>query len=115
MSRLTLLEFRRLGMNLGVLILDKIGMDSACQRLTLLGSRRPTISFGLPILDGSWTNFNVHERSFKDQMAPASDQNWFERRRQAQHDPKMAEDGAKTAQYKQNTLFVAIKYRLGLI
>ena len=99
MSRLTLLEFRRLGMNLEVLILDENWNGLTCQRLTLLGSSRPTITFGAPNLDGSWTNFNVQERSFKHQMVPATDNNWLVRRTQAQHDPNIAEDGAKTTKY----------------
>ena len=115
MSRLTRLEFRRLGMNLRVLILDENWNGLTCQRLTLLGSSRPTISFGAPNLDGSWTNFNDQEGSFTHQMSPITDQSWFGRRAQAQHDPNIAEDGAKTAQYNQNTWSLAIKYRLGLI
>ena len=103
MSMLTRLEFRRLGMNLEVLIFGRNNNGLTCQRLTLLGSSRPTISFGAPNLDGSWTNFNVQERSFKHQMAPITDHNWFGRRTQAQHYPNIAEDGAKTAQYNQNT------------
>ena len=100
MSRLTLLEFRRRAMSLGVPILDENWNGLGVSKADASWIPPTHNQFRVPIWDGNWTKIKVQARSFKDQMA---DQNWFEGRRQVQHGPKMAEDGAKTAQSNQNT------------